>query len=229
MNNETATVGGKTLSTHRREFTRLEETVHAVTHGTGAILGIIGLIFLVIKASTATALLSSVIFGISLILLYAASGTFHASCAVWGTHKPSRFRDFTEKCDHSLIYLLILGTYAPACLSAMGGTVGYLLFALVATCCVLGFVLNVINVKRFAKISMVLYVISGWTIAAAIYPYYRAVGVGGIALLLAGGVSYTVGLLFYRARHIPYLHIVWHALVLLGSVLHFLMVYFYCI
>jgi hemolysin III len=76
---------------------------------------------------------------------------------------------------------------------------------------------------------MVLYVISGWTIAAAIYPYYRAVGVGGIALLLAGGVSYTVGLLFYRARHIPYLHIVWHALVLLGSVLHFLMVYFYCI
>ncbi len=229
MNNETATAGCKTLSTRHREFTRLEETVHAVTHGAGAILGIVGLIFLVIKASTATALLSSVIFGISLILLYAASGTFHASCAIWGTQKPSRFRDFTEKCDHSLIYLLILGTYAPACLSAMGGTVGYLLFALVATCCVLGFVLNVINVKRFSKVSMVLYVISGWTIAAAIYPYYRAVGIGGIALLLAGGVSYTVGLLFYRARHIPYLHIVWHALVLLGSVLHFFMVYFYCI
>lgn len=229
MNNETATAGCKTLSTRHREFTRLEETVHAATHGAGAILGIIGLIFLVIKASTATALLSSVIFGISLILLYAASGTFHASCAIWGTQKPSRFRDFTEKCDHSLIYLLILGTYAPACLSAMGGTVGYLLFALVATCCVLGFVLNVINVKRFSKVSMVLYVISGWTIAAAIYPYYRAVGIGGIALLLAGGVSYTVGLLFYRARHIPYLHIVWHALVLLGSVLHFFMVYFYCI
>lgn len=229
MNNETATAGRKTLSTRHREFTRLEETVHAVTHGAGAILGIVGLIFLVIKASTATALLSSVIFGISLILLYAASGTFHASCAIWGTQKPSRFRDFTEKCDHSLIYLLILGTYAPACLSAMGGTVGYLLFALVATCCVLGFVLNVINVKRFSKVSMVLYVISGWTIAAAIYPYYQAVGIGGIALLLAGGVSYTVGLLFYRARHIPYLHIVWHALVLLGSVLHFFMVYFYCI
>ena len=229
MNNEAATAGCKTLSTRHREFTRLEETVHAATHGAGAILGIIGLIFLVIKASTATALLSSVIFGISLILLYAASGTFHASCAIWGTQKPSRFRDFTEKCDHSLIYLLILGTYAPACLSAMGGTVGYLLFALVATCCVTGFVLNVVNVQRFIRVSLVLYVISGWAIAAAVLPFYRAVGAGGVALLLLGGVSYTGGLIFYGLRKIPYFHIVWHLLVLLGSVLHFFMVYLYCL
>ena len=219
----------KTACKPVRPFTRPEEIVHAITHGAGAILGLIALILMVAKASSPTGLISAIVFGVSLILLYAASGSFHGACAVKGTQAPSPFRDFTEKCDHSLIFLLILGTYTPACLAAMGGIVGYALFALVGACCAVGFVLNVINVQRFIRVSLVLYVIAGWAIAAAIYPYYLAVGFGGVAMLLAGGASYTVGLIFYRARHIPYLHIIWHALVLLGSVFHFFMVYNYCL
>lgn len=212
-----------------RVFTRTEEIIHALTHAAGAVLGAVGLALMIAKASDTASLLSAIVFGVSLILLYAASGTFHASCAIFGLDKPSKIRTVTEKCDHSLIFLLILGTYTPACLSAMAGPVGYILFALVGSACALGFILNVINVARFIKISMVLYVISGWAIAAAVYPYYLAVGAGGVGLLLAGGVSYTAGLIFYNARHIKYMHVIWHALVLLGSVLHFLMVYFYCL
>ena len=219
----------KAASKPVRPFTRPEEIAHAIIHGAGAVLGVIALILMLGKASSTAGLISAAVFGISLILLYAASGRFHAACAVKGMQSPSPFRDFAEKCDHSLIFLLILGTYTPACLAAMGGFVGYALFSLVGVCCVVGFVLNVINVQKFIRVSMVLYVIAGWAIAAAIYPYYLAVGFGGVAMLLAGGVSYTVGLLFYRARHIPYLHIVWHVLVLLGSVFHFFMVYNYCL
>lgn len=212
-----------------RSFTRAEEIVHAITHGAGTILGLIALILMIGKATTTAGLISAIVFGVSLILLYTASGSFHASCAIWGKDSPSRVRDFTEKCDHSLIFLLILGTYTPACLAAMGGIVGYVLFALVGTCCAVGFVLNVINVQKFIRVSLVLYVISGWAIAAAVVPFYHAVGAGGVAMLLAGGVSYTTGLIFYGLRRVPYFHIVWHLLVLGGSVFHFFMVYLYCL
>ena len=212
-----------------RPFTRPEEIAHAATHCFGAVLGIAALILMIGKATTTAGLVSAVVFGVSLILLYAASGIFHASCAVWGKESPCRFRDFTEKCDHSLIFLLILGTYTPACLAAMGGVVGYALFALVGACCAVGFVLNVINVEKFFPVSLTLYVVSGWAIAAAVVPFYRAVGAGGVTMLLAGGVSYTVGLIFYGLRRIPDLHIIWHLLVLGGSVFHFFMVYSYCL
>ena len=212
-----------------RLFNRTEEIAHASIHGAGVILGLAGLVLMLLKATTTAARISSLVFGISLILLYAASSVFHASCIIWERGTPSPFRDFVEKCDHSLIYFLILGTYTPACLSAMQGVVGYLLFALVAACCLLGFVLNVIDFRRFSRISLWLYVIAGWAIAAALVPYYLAVGIGGIALLLSGGVAYSVGIIFFKMRHVPYMHIIWHSLVLLGSILHFFMVYCYCI
>lgn len=213
-----------------REYSRFEEAMHAALHGGGALLSIVGLVFLLLKAAGNTAaLVSSAVFGASLIILYLASCAYHTSCLVFGEDKPSRIRDLTMKCDHSLIYILILGTYTPACLSAMGGIVGTVVFAVVATCAVIGIVMNAIDVERFKKVSLILYLVAGWTIAAAIYPYYKAVGWGGIAFLLIGGAAYTVGVLFYRARHIPYMHIVWHIFVLLGSIFHYFMVYLYCL
>ena len=213
-----------------RHFTRFEEGMHAVTHGLGALLGIFALILLCIKSADDTyALFSSIIYGISLIFLYAASGSFHATGIFYRDGKTSRFREFTMKCDHSLIYFLILGTYTPACISAMRNTAGYIVFSIVGACCLLGAILNIINVDRFLKISLILYVVSGWTIGAALYPYYLAVGAGGILYLLLGGVAYTVGIFFYKARHKIYMHTVWHLFVLLGSILHFFMVYLYCI
>ena len=214
-----------------REFTRAEEVAHSVTHGAGAILGILGLILLIIKAipSGVAAIVGASVFGAALIILYSASCAYHTSCAVFGSIKPSRVRDITMKCDHSLIYILILGTYTPACISAMGGAIGYTVFGVVFACCALGMTLNVINVERFMKVSLALYVIAGWTIAIAVKPYYDAIGMDGIILLVFGGIAYTVGIFFYKAKSVKYMHIIWHFFVLLGSVLHFLMVYLYCI
>ena len=111
----------------------------------------------------------------------------------------------------------------------MGGVVGYTVFGVVLACCLVGIILNVIDVERFMKVSLALYVIAGWTIALAIKPYYAAVGTGGIILLVLGGVAYTVGIFFYKAKNTKYMHIIWHFFVLLGSIMHFLMVYLYCI
>ena len=214
-----------------REFYRGEEIAHAATHGAGVILGIVGLILMLIKASSsgASAIIGAAVFGAALMILYSASFAYHGSCALYGSVAPSKIRDICMKCDHSLIYILILGTYTPACISAMGGFVGYLVFGVVLATCLVGIVLNVIDVERFMKISLVLYLIAGWTIALAIKPYYNAIGKDGIILLVLGGVAYTVGVLFYKAKKIPYMHIIWHVFVLLGSFFHFLMVYLYCI
>ena len=213
-----------------REFSVFEEIAHSVTHGGGALLGIVGLVLLIIRASQsgAAATVAASIFGASLIILYSASCAYHSSCAIYGSVKPSRVRDICMKCDHSLIYLLILGTYAPACISAMGGFVGYTVFGVVLACCLVGIVLNVIDVERFKNISLALYVIAGWTIAVAIKPFYNAIGTQGTVLLVLGGISYTIGILFYKAKNTKYMHIIWHFFVLLGSIFHYLMVYFYC-
>ncbi len=214
-----------------REFSRFEEIAHSATHGGGALLSIAALVLLVLKAvsSGAAAIVGAVVFGAALIILYSASCAYHTSCAVYGSVRPSRVRDICMKCDHSLIYILILGTYTPACISGMGGAVGYTVFGVVLACCLVGITLNVIDVERFMKVSLALYVIAGWTIALAIKPYYTAVGTGGIVLLVLGGVAYTVGIFFYKAKNTKYMHIIWHLFVLLGSIMHFLMVYLYCI
>jgi hemolysin III len=111
----------------------------------------------------------------------------------------------------------------------MRGAVGYTVFGVVFISCGVGILLNVIDVERFMKVSLALYVVAGWTIAIAIKPYYEAIGFPGILLLVLGGISYTVGIFFYKAKSVKYMHIIWHLFVLLGSIFHYLMVYFYCI
>ena len=210
-----------------REFTRNEEIAHAATHGAGALLGVLGLILLITKASAVSsiALASVLIFGISIILLYAASSNYHVTCAIWGDYKPSRLRDLCMKIDHSTIYLLILGTYAPVCLAGIGGVVGTIVFLIVLITSVVGFMLNMIDVTKFAKVSLALYLIAGWTIAAVIYPCFKAMGWSGILLLTVGGVVYTAGVVFFRMKKVKYMHVVWHTCVISGTLLHYLMIY----
>jgi len=216
--------------TVEREFSRYEEVTHAITHAVGAVLGVLGLILLLIKASGAgfLSVFSASLYGASRIILYSASCAYHSSCAVYGSYKPSRVRDFFMKCDHSMIYFLILGTYTPACLASMGGFVGFTVFGVVAVCCILGVILNVIDVERFKKISLILYLVTGWTIVIALRPYYDAIGPRGIGFLVLGGILYTVGVIFYKMQNIRNMHIIWHFFVLAGSVMHYIMVYFYC-
>ena len=201
-----------------------EEIVNAVTHFLGTALAILGTVFLIIKTAPlgALAVVSTCLFGGSLILLYSASSAYHT------VKNGTVAKMFLQKFDHASIFLLIAGTYVPGCWVSMGGWVGWIVFSIVAGCGVLGIILNCIDVKKYSKICLALDVISGWTIAAAIYPYYKAIGGGGILFLVLGGLLYTGGIFFYRKKQTPYMHAVWHIFVLLGSVMHYMMVYFYC-
>ena len=213
-----------------REYTKTEEVIHSITHGAGALLGVVGLIVLIMKVIGQGTLnmVSAAIYGASLIILYSASCAYHTSCAVYGENTVSPVRDFCMKCDHSLIFILILGTYTPACLSAIGGWIGYTVFGVVASCSLIGITLNIISVERFQKISMFLYLLAGWMIVVALVPFYNAIGPRGIAFLVAGGILYTIGVVFYKLKRIPNMHIIWHLFVLGGSIMHYIMVYFYC-
>ena len=124
-----------------------------------------------------------------------------------------------------MIFVLILGTYVPVCWTALGGWLGWVVFGVVATCSALGIVINIIDVGRFHKLSLIIYIVSGWTIALVTIPFVSVVGWGGFAFLLAGGLSYTIGVIFYRMTKTPYMHLIWHLLVTLGSVMHFVMIY----
>ena len=216
---------------HEREYLKREEILHALTHAVGAVLAAVGLVLLLLRAVPlgAAATVGAAAFGGAMILLYSASALYHAACARVGDYAVCPVRDFFMKCDHCMIYVLIAGTYAPACLYAMQGWVGATVFAVVASCSVLGLILNMIDVDRFAKLSLVLYLITGWTIAAASIPYYRAIGPWGFGFLLLGGAFYTVGVIFYKRQTVPYMHVLWHLFVLGGSIAHFFMVYGFCL
>ena len=110
----------------------------------------------------------------------------------------------------------------------MGGTVGWLVFSVVGFCTIIGIILNCISVKKYSKICLFLYIVAGWTIAVALYPYYKAIGAMGILFLVLGGLLYTGGIFFYKKKTTPYMHAVWHVFVTLGSVMHYVMNYFYC-
>lgn len=201
-----------------------EELVNALTHGIGALAAILATVLLVIKTAGLGTLsvVSAVLYGSSMIILYSASCAYHT------VKNGTRAKVFLQKFDHASIFLLITGTYIPGCWVSMGGVVGWLVFSLVFGCGIVGIVLNCIDVKRFSRICLWLYIIAGWTIAAALYPYYKAIGGMGILFLVAGGILYTGGIVFYKMKKTPYMHALWHVFVILGSVMHYLMVYFYC-
>lgn len=214
-----------------RDLTRGEEIVNTVTHAVGAFVSVGGLVALLVKVAgqgDAIATVGAAIFGVALIFMYAASSLYHASCAVYGEYKPSRLRDFLQKCDHSMIFFLIIGTYIPVCWSAIGGWIGWTVFGIVGACCVLGVILNLIDVQRYHKVCLVLNLVTGWAIVAAALPCYNGIGPIGFNFLVAGGIFYTVGVLFYRMQNVYGMHAIWHLFVIGGSLMHYLMIYFYC-
>ena len=130
--------------------------------------------------------------------------------------------------DHCSIYLLILGTYVPMSLLVVGGKTGWVLFLTNTTLAVIGITLNAIDLKRFDKVSLVLYALMGWLIVLAMKAIVATLPPAGLALLVAGGVAYTAGIVFYKSqRH--YMHFVWHLFVLAGSILQYLCIALYCV
>jgi len=205
--------------------TLAEEIANAVSHGIGALLAIAGTAVMVVFAAQTgdvASIVSSSIYGGSLILLFLMSTLYHAFS------RESVKRIF-QKFDHCSIFLLILGSYAPICLSLLGGRMGYILFGFNAGFTLLGIVVNSIDVKRWQKLSLVIYLLMGWSVVFCLRPLLRTVPPSGFALLLSGGLMYTVGIIFYKAKHIRFMHSIWHLFVLAGSVLHYLFMLFYII
>lgn len=204
-------------------YTKGEEIFNSVTHGIGSLLSVAGTSVLVTLAAlrgSAFAAAAFAVYGFSLIVLYTMSTLYHAF-PMPGVKRV--FRVF----DHSTIFLLIAGSYTPFTLVLLrGSSSGLAVFSAVWGAAILGMVLNAINLVRFEKLSMVLYVVMGWA-AVSILPEIAAALGSGLSLLVAGGVSYTVGIVFYAMRKVRYMHGVWHLFVLAGSILHYFCVLLY--
>ncbi|MCA4894958.1 MAG: hemolysin III family protein [Cytophagales bacterium] len=202
---------------HNRTVSTGEEIANAITHGIGALLAVAGLVVLIVMAAihgSVWHIVSFSIFGTTLVLLYFASTLYHSLTHV-------KAKSVFHKFDHISIYLLIAGTYTPFCLTALQGWIGWTVLGVVWSCAILGAVLKAISVGKRIKLSTVLYILMGWVILVAIQPLYKAMPFNGFLFLIAGGISYTIGTIFFIRNQVKYNHSVWHVFVLGGSVLHF--------
>ncbi len=206
-----------------RLYSVLEEIANAITHGLGAGLAIAGLVVLIVKGfGDPWKVVSSVIYGVSLIILFTMSCLYHAISNV-------RAKKVLRVFDHSTIFILIAGTYAPFTLVTLRGWMGWTIFGVVWGVAVVGIILNAISIERFKVISMIGYVASGWCVVAAAGPMIQRMELPGLLLLLFGGVAYTAGLIFYAMKKIRYMHSIWHLFVFAGAVLHYFCILFYVI
>jgi hemolysin III len=202
-----------------------EELAHAITHGLGAVLAVVGLTVLVARATlygNHWHIVAASIFGATLVLMYTASTLYH-SIPLPGPKRVLRV------IDHSLIYFLIAGTYTPFTLVTLHGPWGWGLFAFTWGLALAGVVFKIYATGRYEAVSLAIYLLMGWCAIVAIKPLLQALEPSALALLLAGGLTYTGGVVFYTWHRLRYHHAVWHLFVLAGSVLHFFAILLYVI
>lgn len=200
-----------------------EEKINVYSHAAGFFLSIVALILLLIRAVSfgdVFDIVSVSIFGLSLILLYAASTIYHNS-----TEPVLRSR--LNVFDHAAIFVLIAGTYTPFTLLVLEGTIGWIIFGIAWGLALTGITLKLFFIGRYKLLSTIMYVLMGWIIVFAIKPLLDNLPPGGVFWLFAGGVAYTTGAVLYGIKKIPFNHAIFHLFVLLGSFCHFLAVYFY--
>lgn len=201
-----------------------EEVANAISHGIGFILGIVGLVLLLVKAmdhrADALTLVSMSIYGGSMIALFLASTLYHAI-----PHQNAK--RWLKTFDHCAIYLLIAGSYTPFLLVSLRTPLAFGLMIVIWLIALFGIIMKIAFVYRFKRLSLVTYLIMGWLSLIVIYQLALNLDVGGLTLLAAGGVVYSLGVIFYVAKRIPYNHAIWHAFVLAGCACHFLAIYLY--
>lgn len=210
------------MSKHKA-YSVAEEIAHALTHGVGAIAAIVGLVFMLVWAVSygdTFHVVSASIYGASLILLYLASTLYHAF--PW-----PRVKAFFQQMDHAAIYVLIAGTYTPFALVNLRGAWGWTLLAVVWSIALIGVIMEVAMKERKKWLSLSLYLGLGWMALVVIKPMLETVEAGGLWLLLAGGLAYTFGVIFYVWKSLRFHHAIWHVFVLAGSVLHFFSVFYF--
>ncbi|WP_206912161.1 hemolysin III [Enterococcus sp. DIV0840] len=199
-----------------KKYMILNEVLNAVTHGIGAGLSIAGLVILLVKGArlgSAAHVVSYAIYGSTLVLLFLASTLFHSLIF-------TRAKKVFQVFDHSSIFLLIAGSYTPFCLLSIKGWLGWLLFVLIWVMAISGVVYKSLTLHKqetVKNVSTIIYIIMGWLCITAAKPLYDSLGPTGIALLVAGGVSYTLGAAFYSLKSVRFMHVVWHLFVMLGA------------
>ena len=211
------------MSALNHKYSKKEEQLNIITHAFGLILSVIAFPFLVLKGLLFNGFwkpASIFVFGLSLIILYAASTFYHAAT------KPSLRRKLNIF-DHAAIYVLIAGSYTPFTLITLEGKVGWIIFALTWFFALTGVVLKLFFTGRFDKTSTIMYVLMGWQVVFAISPLSETLSEQGLFWLFAGGIFYTVGAVLYSIKKIPYNHAIFHVFVLLGSASHFISIYYH--
>jgi hemolysin III len=205
-----------------REQTRIEEMINTLTHGLGFGLSIAALVFLVLSANRTgnwVYVLGTSVFGITLIGLYFASMMYHGL-------PRGRWKDRFHVMDHVSIYLLIAGSYTPVTLIALPGVWKWIIISVIWSAALAGIILKLFWFRRFKVFSLVLYALMGWMIIVALKPLIENVNSLSLFYMAAGGIFYTVGILFYTWKSLKFNHSIWHLFVLGGSICHFFMVYY---
>lgn len=206
-----------------RVYSSHEELAHGISHAIGAGFAVIGLVILLLTATrygNVYHIVSAAVYGSSLILLYLASTLYHL-VATPGVKK------FFQQLDHSMIYILIAGTYTPLTLVTLRGGWGWTLFGLVWSMGLAGLALELVIKQRIQWLSLVLYLSMGWLVIIAVKPLVSAMPAGGLFLLLLGGLFYTFGTIFYIWKTLAYHHAIWHIFVMAGSTAHFFTILLY--
>ena len=208
-------------------YTLAEELINSISHGTGALAAAGGMAVLIVFSALqgdVWKVVSSSIYGATMIMLYTFSALYHSFTD--GKVK-SVFRIF----DHCSIFLLIAGSYTPFTLVTLREAtpaIGWTLFCVVWGAAIIGIVLNIVSLEKFKVFSMICYIAMGWAVVFAIKPLIANLAKGGIILLASGGLAYTVGIIFYAIRK-KYMHSIWHFFVLAGTILQYFAVLFYVV
>ncbi len=206
------------------KYSLSEELISAISHGVGSLLSVAALVLCVVVATKSASVynvVSASIYGATLIILYTMSTLYHSL-------KVNKAKKVFRVIDHCSIFLLIAGTYTPYTLVTLRSTVGWWLFGIVWGAAIIGIVLNAIDLKKYSVVSVICYLAMGWVIVFAFNPLKAALAPVGIALLIWGGVAYSVGAGLYAiGSKLKYFHSVFHFFVLAGSVLHFFSILLY--
>lgn len=213
------------MSEHwKSEYSTAEEIANSISHGIGLVFGIVALILLLVQATaagaTALTIASYSLYGGSIILLFLASTLYHAIPG-------RRAKYWFKKLDHCAIYLLIAGTYTPFLLVGLDSPLATGLMVVIWSMALLGVLFKLVFAHRFEVLSLLTYLSMGWLSLIVIYQLTLKLAVGGVVLLAAGGVIYTLGVIFYASKRIRFGHAIWHGFVLVGCVCHFMAIYLY--
>ncbi len=207
-------------------YSKREEIANAITHGIGIVLSIIGMTYLLtysIQNGDYWHIIGSTVFGITLIIMYTCSTLYH-------TFQTKKRKILFQKLDHIAIYLLIAGSYTPFTLITLKNTAwGWSIFGIIWALAIFGIFYKLTALNRYKKLSLMLYLGMGWLVVIVAKPMITSLDPNGLLLLVLGGLTYTLGVLFYVWKKLPFNHAIWHLFVLGGSIFHFFTIFWYVI